>query len=187
MQRRSVNLLFEQYWNHSDSIETVRSVWNRPDSIGTVRTVLKPSGQFWNRPESTETVRTVSVLSRNNKNSPETDKPFILPRYSLHCADKCGPLRQPRKIFPDMQKLSGKQCWRGFWLSGYHIIISSYPHLENCQLAQEIQERGGDKQSNILLIIISSWNPSHLYQSIYMIFSMCHFRNLLRVLWMNTD
>ena len=55
-----------QYWNRLDSIETVRTVlkpsghyWNCPDNIETLRTELKPSGQYWNRPDSIETIRTV--------------------------------------------------------------------------------------------------------------------------------
>ena len=79
MQRRSVNLLFEQYWNHSGSIETVRTVlkpsgqyWNRPDSIETIRTVLKSSGQYWNRPDSNETVRTVLKPSGQYWNCPDS-------------------------------------------------------------------------------------------------------------------
>ena len=89
-----------QYWNRPDRIKTVRTVlkpsgqyWNHPDSIETIRTVLKQSGQYWNRPDSIETVRTVSILSRNNHNCPETNS--ILPGCSLHCADRCGPLRLP--------------------------------------------------------------------------------------------
>ena len=54
---------------------------------------MKLSGQYINCPHSIQTVQTVFKLSRNNQHRLEENslKTSILPRYGLHCADKCGP------------------------------------------------------------------------------------------------